>query len=58
MIALLQRVAEARVEINQQIVGQIKQGLLGLVGFEPHDDQSQVLKQLERIIDQLLKSTR
>lgn len=51
MIALLQRVAEARVEINQQIVGQIKQGLLVLVGFEPHDDQSQVLKQLERILN-------
>lgn len=51
MITLLQRVAQARVEINLQITGQIGQGLLVLIGFEPHDDQAQVLKQLQRVLN-------
>jgi len=50
VIALLQRVREARVEINQTIVGQIEQGLLVFCGFEPTDDESQVQRQLERIL--------
>ena len=51
MIALLQRVKQARVEVDQQIVGQIGQGLLVFVGFEPTDDESRVAKVLERVLN-------
>ena len=50
MIALLQRVRAARVEINQHIVGQIEQGLLVFAGFEPDDSESIVSRQLQRIL--------
>lgn len=51
MIVLLQRVRQARVEIDRQIVGQIEQGLLVFVGFEPNDDEDIVSKQLERLLN-------
>ncbi len=50
MIALLQRVRQARVEVNREIVGQIDQGLLVFTGFEPKDDDAQVTRMLERIL--------
>ena len=50
MIALLQRVRSARVEVKQKIVGQIAQGLLVFVGFEPDDDEAVVARMLERIL--------
>ncbi len=50
MISLLQRVKQARVEINQQTVGQIDQGVLVFAGFEPGDDEACVVRQLERIL--------
>ncbi|MDJ0880037.1 MAG: D-aminoacyl-tRNA deacylase [Gammaproteobacteria bacterium] len=50
MIALLQRVREARVEINHSIVGQIGQGLLVFVGFEPSDNKVTVKRQLDRLL--------
>ena len=51
MIALLQRVLQARVEVKQQVVGQISQGLLVFAGFEPRDDKASVLRMLERILN-------
>ena len=51
MIVLIQRVRQARVEINQQIHGQISQGLLALTGFQPQDDQSTVDRMLERVLN-------
>jgi len=51
MIALLQRVKQARVEINEQIVGQVNQGLLVFAGFEPEDDEDKVSNQLERLLN-------
>ena len=50
MIALLQRVVRAQVEINQRVVGQIDQGLLVFAGFEPEDDEAAVSRMLERIL--------
>lgn len=50
MIALLQRVRQARVEINQKVCAQIGQGLLVFVGFQPDDDESVVEKLLQRIL--------
>lgn len=37
MICLIQRVSQARVEVDQQVVGQIQQGLLVFVGFHQDD---------------------
>ncbi len=51
MIVLLQRVLDARVEVNQLVVGQIQQGLLVFVGFEPQDEPPQVLRLLEKVLN-------
>ena len=51
MIALLQRVLEAKVSIAGQTVGQIGSGLLVLVCAEPQDTPAQAL----RLVDKLLK---
>ena len=50
MKALLQRVRQARVEVEGEVVGAIDQGLLVLVGIEPHDDAALVEKMLGRLL--------
>ena len=50
MISLLQRVREARVEVGQQVIGNIGQGVLVFAGFEPDDDEACVSRQLDRIL--------
>lgn len=50
MIALIQRVKEASVCVNSEIVGQIDQGLLVLLGVEEGDD----LQKAERLCDKVL----
>jgi D-tyrosyl-tRNA(Tyr) deacylase len=50
MIALLQRVSEARVEVDGQPVGSIGPGLLVLVGVRPEDDEAAALKLLTRLL--------
>lgn len=50
MIALLQRVAEARVEIAGEVVGSIGQGLLVLVCAEPEDTEAVGEKLLAKIL--------
>lgn len=42
MIAVIQRVSEASVKINGVIKGEIKQGLLVLLGIAEEDDQSDI----------------
>jgi len=39
MIALIQRVTQAKVMVNEQIIGEIEQGLLVYLGVEKKDDQ-------------------
>lgn len=51
MIVLLQRVKQARVEVDHQVIGQINQGLLVFAGFEPKDDETTVLHLLERLLN-------
>jgi D-tyrosyl-tRNA(Tyr) deacylase len=51
MIGLLQRVAEARVEIEGQVTAAIGPGLLVLVGVRPADDDQSAA----RLLDKLLK---
>jgi D-aminoacyl-tRNA deacylase len=50
MIALLQRVSQARVEVNGNPVGSIGPGLLVLLGVRPADDEAAALKLLARLL--------
>ena len=51
MIALIQRVSQAKVEVEQQIVGQIGQGLLVLLGVEKDDDVTKADKLAEKVLN-------
>jgi D-tyrosyl-tRNA(Tyr) deacylase len=50
MIALLQRVSEADVQVNGNVIGGIGTGTLALVGVERGDTEAQADRLLERII--------
>ncbi len=50
MLALIQRVTEARVTVAGETVGAIGHGLLALVGVEPGDGAAQVAKLGERLL--------
>ena len=50
MIALLQRVSRARVEIGGESIAAIGQGLLVLVGVERGDDRRSAERLLERLL--------
>ena len=51
MIALVQRVSSARVEVHSTVAGQIGAGLLALVCAEPTDTEAHA----SRLVDKLLK---
>jgi len=50
MIALLQRVSEASVHVNGNLVGQINKGILALIGVQRDDSESQADRLLQRIL--------
>jgi D-tyrosyl-tRNA(Tyr) deacylase len=50
MIALLQRVSEAAVHVNEKMVGETKKGLLALIGIERGDSQKQADRLLQRVL--------
>lgn len=50
MIALIQRVSEARVDVGTEIVGRIDAGLLALVAIQPGDGEAQAQRLLERLL--------
>ena len=50
MIALIQRVTEARVEIGGQTAGAIGRGILALVGVERGDTEAQAERLVERVL--------
>lgn len=50
MIGLLQRVSQARVEVNDVAVGEISRGLLVLIGVERDDTQAKAQRLLERLL--------
>ncbi len=49
MIALLQRVSEASVSVESDIVGEIEQGLLVLLAIEPEDTPAKAKRLAERV---------
>ncbi|MDX1297248.1 MAG: D-aminoacyl-tRNA deacylase [Pseudomonas sp.] len=51
MKALIQRARGARVDVAGEVVGAIDQGLLALVGVEPHDTPASVEKILHKLLN-------
>ena len=50
MIALIQRVLSARVDVGDETIGAIGPGLLALVAVEPDDGETQTRRMLERLL--------
>jgi D-tyrosyl-tRNA(Tyr) deacylase len=50
MIGLIQRVKHASVAVDGEVIGQIDQGLLALVGVQKHDNQASADKLLKRML--------
>ncbi len=50
MKALIQRVTEARVEVDGQVRGQIDQGILVFLGIEKTDELAQADKMIKRLL--------
>ncbi len=50
MIALIQRVNQARVEVDGVTIGAIGPGLLALVAVQPDDNEARVARMLERLL--------
>lgn len=51
MIGLIQRVSWAKVQVDEQIIGQIDQGILVLIGMEKTDQAPQADKLLHRLLN-------
>lgn len=51
MIALIQRVTQAKVEVSGEITGQIQNGLLVLLGVEKEDDPSKAERLVEKVLN-------
>jgi D-tyrosyl-tRNA(Tyr) deacylase len=51
LIILLQRVSEARVVVDAEIIARIGRGILALVGVQADDDSANALRQLERLLN-------
>jgi D-tyrosyl-tRNA(Tyr) deacylase len=50
MIALIQRVTEAKVVVNNINIGEIQQGLLVFIGVEKEDAEAQVVRLLDKVL--------
>lgn len=50
MIALLQRVTQAKVVVNGDVVGEVGHGLLVLLGVERADDEAKADRLLQRLL--------
>ncbi len=51
MIGLIQRVSEARVEVDGEVTGQIDRGILLLLGVQKGDDQAVADRLLNKILN-------
>ena len=50
MLALIQRVTEAKVSVDGAVVGAIGPGLLALVAVEPGDDEAPIRRMAQRLL--------
>ncbi|WP_298577052.1 D-aminoacyl-tRNA deacylase [uncultured Luteimonas sp.] len=50
MLALIQRVTEASVAVDGEVIGRVGGGLLALVGVEPGDGDAQVARMTGRLL--------
>jgi D-tyrosyl-tRNA(Tyr) deacylase len=50
VIALLQRVTRAKVEVDHQTAGEIQQGLLVFIGVQKHDTLQSAARMVERLL--------
>ncbi|SCB94665.1 D-aminoacyl-tRNA deacylase [Gilliamella intestini] len=50
MIALIQRVKQASVTVDNIIIGQINQGLLILLGIEQDDDEQKAIRLCDKVL--------
>jgi len=50
MIALIQRVSEASVEVDNKIVGAVDTGLLAFIAVQPGDDEARIQRMCERLL--------
>src|SRR5690606_18639977 len=51
MLGLIQRVSQASVVVDGEIIGEIKQGLLLLLGVQKSDTQATAEKLLKKVLD-------
>lgn len=51
MIALIQRVQHASVDVDNKTIGAIDEGILALVGVEKEDDEVKAQRLLERLLN-------
>ncbi len=49
MIALIQRVSEASVTVNDKVIGEIEQGLLVFLAIEPNDTEAKARRLAEKV---------
>ncbi len=50
MISLIQRVTKGRVTVQQKTIGHINAGLVVLVGFQPHDTETNIKKMCHKLL--------
>ncbi|MDA3807152.1 MAG: D-aminoacyl-tRNA deacylase [Thiomicrorhabdus sp.] len=50
MICLIQRVTQAKVEFNQNIIGLIGPGLVALTAFQPNDNYQNINKMVHKLL--------
>ena len=50
MIALIQRVKQASVTVNNQVIGQINHGLLVLLSVEQEDNEQKAIRLCEKVL--------
>jgi len=51
MLAVIQRVSQAHVEVDGQIIGQIEKGILALLAIEKNDTKQQAEQLIKRILN-------
>ena len=50
MICLIQRVTQAKVEVNHKMIGKIGPGLVVLTAFQPNDDSQNINKMVHKLL--------